>query len=161
MKFSYPLSFSNPKKLASGREISAPWSKGQDAVPEKQKAEALAGIDRVMPQFGSSREVSYWRLCWDLVTPQQDQIIARHPHERLRNLYFAVGGSFHTWKFLPVIGKHVSNVVLDKGNSVEQEARWAWKTKGWREAGGGAHRKVVPTRTLDDMAGSQPALRST
>lgn len=46
-----------------------------------------------------------YRICWDPITPNQDFIICPHPHSK--NLYIASGGSFHAWKFLPILGKYV------------------------------------------------------
>ena len=104
-----------------------------------------------MPEFGKGRKVDYWRMCWDLVTPEQHQLITAHPNPNLTSLYLAVGGSFHSWKFLPVIGKYVANVILGQSNGSEKDKNWAWKSKGWESAGPGAHEKVTPNRTLQDI----------
>lgn len=107
-----------------------------------------------MPSILSdNRAVDYWRLCWDSITPTQDQLITQHPDARLANLYLAVGGSFHSWKFLPIIGEFVVNVLEGRGNGREMDERWGWKKERWGGAKGkgGAHEKVVPTRELADL----------
>jgi sarcosine oxidase/L-pipecolate oxidase len=82
-----------------------------------------------MPQLlEGGRTVDTWRLCWDSVRPDKNQLIDMHPHARLSNLYLAVGGSFHSWKFLPTIGKYVVNVLEGVGNGLEKDQAWAWKT---------------------------------
>ena len=60
-----------------------------------------------------------------------------------------MGGSFHSWKFLPIIGKYVVNVLNGVSNGEEKDRRWAWKDG--RLQGRGAHEKVVPKRELQDL----------
>ncbi|PGG96348.1 hypothetical protein AJ79_09621 [Helicocarpus griseus UAMH5409] len=92
------------------------------------KEKHLGHIRMRLPQIiGDDRQVT-WRACWESVRPDKDQLIARHPHPRLSNLYFAVGGSFHSWKFLPTIGIYVVNVLEEVGNGKERDQRWGWKT---------------------------------
>lgn len=59
----------------------------------------------------------------DCLTPNQDFIIS--PHPRCKNLYIATAGSFHGWKFLPVIGSYVVDM-LDGKLSQELSQKWAW-----------------------------------
>lgn len=61
-----------------------------------------------------------------------------------------MGGSFHSFKFLPTIGRYVVNVLEGVGNGEEKDGVWGWKGKGSRE-GRGAHEKVVPRRELRDV----------
>jgi sarcosine oxidase/L-pipecolate oxidase len=59
----------------------------------------------------------------DASTPTHDFLITPHPHAE--NLFLATGGSFHGWKFLPVIGDRIVDMMsgtLDK----ELAERWAW-----------------------------------
>jgi sarcosine oxidase/L-pipecolate oxidase len=89
-------------------------------------------------------------VCWDAISTDQSQLITKHPHEKLSNLYLAVGGSFHSWKFLPIIGKYVVNVLMDRGNGREKDEKWAWKGKeGLKERG--AHENAVPKRELREL----------
>ncbi|KAI1656413.1 sarcosine oxidase [Daldinia decipiens] len=64
-----------------------------------------------------------YRLCWDIATPDEDWIISPHPASK--NLYIAAGGSFHGYKFLPIIGKYVVQM-LHGELSEEHARRWAW-----------------------------------
>ena len=57
----------------------------------------------------------------DASTPTNDFLIAPHPH--YRGLYIASGGSFHGYKFLPVIGKYISEVML---GTLHQKCRQRW-----------------------------------
>jgi sarcosine oxidase/L-pipecolate oxidase len=59
----------------------------------------------------------------DASTPTHDFLITPHPH--CASLYIATGGSFHSWKFLPVIGEYVKDML--EGTLPEKYAeRWHW-----------------------------------
>jgi len=59
----------------------------------------------------------------DALSPSEDFIISAHSASK--NLYIATIGSFHGWKFLPVLGKYV--VQLLQGSLDEKWAKkWAW-----------------------------------
>jgi sarcosine oxidase/L-pipecolate oxidase len=80
----------------------------------------------------------------DGITPNQDFIISSHP--RCKRLYIATGGSFHGWKFLPIIGKYVVQM-LDGTLDESRVKRWAWD----RDQKGSAHDKIMPKRELKDV----------
>ncbi|KEY71596.1 hypothetical protein S7711_06057 [Stachybotrys chartarum IBT 7711] len=71
--------------------------------------------------------VEAYRMCWDASTPTHDFLISPHPHSE--NLYVATGGSFHGWKFLPVIGEYIA-AMMDGTLSQEYADRWAWDKTG-------------------------------
>jgi sarcosine oxidase/L-pipecolate oxidase len=50
-------------------------------------------------------------------------VICEHPHSK--GLYIIAGGSFHSWKFLPTIGKYVVQMI-DGTLDPELAHRWAW-----------------------------------
>jgi sarcosine oxidase/L-pipecolate oxidase len=80
----------------------------------------------------------------DAITPTQDPIICEHPHSK--GLYLATGGSFHSWKFLPVIGKYVVRMIEGTLDTKLLEA-WAWD----REGTGLAHEGLLPRREMKDV----------
>jgi hypothetical protein len=82
----------------------------------------------------------------EAVTPNQDFIISPHPH--CKNLFIATGGSFHAWKFLPIIGKYVVKM-LDGLLDEVAARRWAWD----RENDGAACVMYIPKRDLKDIEG--------
>lgn len=132
----------------TGQNISIP-SPDQKAVPESLKRESIEIIRQRVPDIlNKNRSPDDWRLCWDAISPDQNQLIAQHPDPRLSNLYFATAGSFHSWKFLPNIGKYVVNVLDGKSNGKEKDEAWRWK-KTWE--GRGAHEKVLPRCELKDF----------
>lgn len=80
----------------------------------------------------------------DGFTPNQDFIISSHPH--CKNLYIATAGSFHGWKFLPIIGSYIAKL-LDGELEDALVKRWGWD----RPQEGGAHERVKPRRELRDL----------
>ncbi|MCJ1249625.1 hypothetical protein MMC30_006851 [Trapelia coarctata] len=153
LKFTNGRTFTNTIMTSSNHIISAPPPGSQAHVPQVLKAETTSIVNDIMPRVQrEGQSAAYWRLCWDSVTPTQDQLITRHPDARLNNLFLAVGGSFHSWKFLPIIGKYVANVLNGVSNGKAKDASWEWKRAGWSGGGiQGAHEKVIPKRELRDL----------
>ncbi|KIX10305.1 uncharacterized protein Z518_01387 [Rhinocladiella mackenziei CBS 650.93] len=132
----------------TNQRISVP-APNQKAVPEALKQQSIDLIRQRIPQILTDDRVpDAWRLCWDAVSPDQNQLISRHPDPRLKNLYFATAGSFHSWKFLPNIGRYVVNVLGGKSNGKEKDEAWGWK-RSWDARG--AHEKVSPKGELGDF----------
>ena len=157
LKLTWAPSLTNTVTTQSGHRITCPPDRDQRIVSEKLRQETRKAIaHQVLPQYTSDRPEEYWRLCWDAVSPSQDQLITRHFHPRLSNLFLAVGGSFHSYKFLPTIGKYVVNALNGKSNGVEKDEHWAWKQQvEGLEKTRGAHEKAAPIMELSDMEDSQ------
>ncbi|KAJ9647414.1 hypothetical protein H2204_000043 [Knufia peltigerae] len=151
-KFTNSNTFLNTKLHPdTGQEISVPEPDQKD-VPLALKDESLDVIRQRVPEvLDNGRSPDDWRICWDAVSPDQNQLITRHPDPRLSNLFLATAGSFHSWKFLPNIGRYVVNVLNGKSNGPEKDEAWAWK-RAW--AARGAHEKVLPTREFADISKS-------
>ncbi|EME89434.1 uncharacterized protein MYCFIDRAFT_28383 [Pseudocercospora fijiensis CIRAD86] len=153
LKYTNANTFTNLTTTKSGHKISIPPENiDQRIVPEILKNEMHANMTRnVMTKF-SSREPEYWRICWDSITPTQDWLLTQHPDQRLENLFLAVGGSFHSYKFLPILGKYMCRVLSGEGNGMEKDRAWGWKRDfeiGRREHG--AHENTLPKRDLGDI----------
>ncbi|KAJ9612452.1 hypothetical protein H2200_004049 [Cladophialophora chaetospira] len=132
----------------TGQDISIP-PPDQKSVPASLKHQSIEIIRQRVPEIlKSGRVPDDWRLCWDVISPDQNQLIANHPDPRLSNLYLATAGSFHSWKFLPNIGKYVVNVLEGKSNGKEKDEAWCWK-RSWD--GRGAHEKTLPRCELKDF----------
>ncbi|KAJ6436450.1 sarcosine oxidase [Purpureocillium lavendulum] len=67
--------------------------------------------------------IDAYRICWDAITPTRDFLISPHPH--CPGLYVAAGGSFHGWKFLPVIGDYIADM-MHNCLDADYVDRWAW-----------------------------------
>lgn len=152
-KFTNATSFTNTITTETGRKISAPPERDQSIIPQKLRDESLQLIRQRIPQVlddGGKRQVDHFRLCWDSISRDQNQLITQHPDTRLANLFLAAGGSFHSWKFLPTIGKYVANVLEGVSNGAEKDQAWGWKPlqlSGER----GVHEKVIPRRDLSEL----------
>ena len=148
-KFTSATSFKNTVVTPSEHSISVPPEGSQLSVPTTLQDELIDQVRARIPQMlDNGRQVDYFRLCWDSISPNQQPLITRHPDATLRNLYFAVGGSFHCWKFLPVIGRYIANVLEGVSNGEEKDQAWSWKTGSREERG--VHEKVMPRRELKD-----------
>lgn len=59
----------------------------------------------------------------DAFTTSSDFIIS--PHAAAKGLYIATGGNFHGFKFFPVLGKYVIEM-MEGALSPELQNKWAW-----------------------------------
>ncbi|KIW35046.1 uncharacterized protein PV07_01772 [Cladophialophora immunda] len=150
LKFNFEVSFTNMEyHEASGQMISVPpvritqstWSHD---VPEQLKQSVRKVVDHVYGKNAPGLTVESYRMCWDAVTPNQDWIIS--PHPACKGLYIAGGGSFHSWKFLPTIGKYVTRMLKGELTS-EQAEKWAWDRKNE----GAACVMYIPQNDLKDF----------
>lgn len=150
LKFTNANTFTNTVTTPTGRKISVPLDRDQRVVSKRLQRETQdIMMSRVMPRFTRDKPVDYWRLCWDVYTPSQDWLLDKHPHPRLQNLYFAIGGSFHSYKFLPTAGKYMVDVLSGAGNGEEKDKAWSWKSGDFN--GRGAHEKTAPKREICDL----------
>jgi sarcosine oxidase / L-pipecolate oxidase len=148
-KFTNANTFTNYETVPSGRKLSIPFPQDQSYAPDKLKEQSMKIIEQRLPQILDGRRVpDQWRLCWDVISPDQNQLITQHPDPRLSNLYFATAGSFHSWKFLPIIGKYTVNVLNGESNGEERDQAWKWKST-WSNRG--AHEKTLPRADLKDF----------
>ena len=83
----------------------------------------------------------------DAFTSSSDFIIS--PHPAAKGLYVATCGSFHGYKFFPIIGKYVIQM-LEGMLSSELEARWAWD----RERPDSSLNSEYPNSELKDLLDS-------
>ena len=121
--------FTNTVTTASGRRITAPSKRNQMQVPAKLIQESEKVMRSNMPEWTKNRSPDRWRICYDAVTPTEDWVLSRHPDDRLSNTYIAVGGSFHSYKFMPNAGKYILNVLIGKSNGEEKDRAWKWKSE--------------------------------
>ncbi|RDL31477.1 uncharacterized protein BP5553_09686 [Venustampulla echinocandica] len=112
LKFCVDVSFMNTSlDLDSGQLLSAPPNfpdQAQYEVPANLKDECCRVVRGIYGKQLAGFSFESFRICWDGITPSQDFIISEHPTS---NLYIATGGSFHGWKFLPTIGKYVTQLL--------------------------------------------------
>ncbi|KAF9876280.1 FAD dependent oxidoreductase [Colletotrichum karsti] len=97
------------------------WVTDPKAIPDSIKQLARQTIVGLCGKDLADCEIEEYRFCWDAYTPNHDFIISKHPHSQ--NLYVATGGTFHGWKFLPVLGDYIVKM-LD--NELEPKYRQLW-----------------------------------
>ncbi|KAK2611926.1 hypothetical protein QQS21_002032 [Conoideocrella luteorostrata] len=118
--------FKNTTEVLPGRFISMPPTDADYAQWRVSKT-LKEDVAQVSSAFYGS-EAATWklekhRICWDAFTTSSDFIIS--PHSSSKGLYLATCGSFHGYKFFPVIGKYI--VQMLHGSLPEKLAkRWAW-----------------------------------
>ncbi|KAI3392165.1 hypothetical protein diail_6113 [Diaporthe ilicicola] len=126
LKFWGQTLFKNTRPHSNGSLISSPPSEpdyAQFEVPALLKQDVDFAGKSIFGKLSDNFQTESYRICWDALSPSEDFIISTHSASK--NLYIATIGSFHGWKFLPVLGKYV--VQLLQGSLDEHWAkRWAW-----------------------------------
>lgn len=126
MKWWGQIIFKNTKEVLPGRHISMPPS-GQD-YSQWNVSKALKQDIKHASEVFYGKETDNWtfgkhRICWDAFTSSGDFIIS--PHSAAKGLYLATCGSFHGYKFFPVLGKYIVQM-LEGELSAELTQKWAW-----------------------------------
>ncbi|KAL4967416.1 NAD(P)/FAD-dependent oxidoreductase [Aspergillus stella-maris] len=149
LKFTSSTSFKNTTTTPSGQNISIPVP-DQTITPQGLQKDLISAVRSRLPQLlDANRKPDFYRLCWDSISSSQHPLITRHPDTQLNNLYFAVGGSFHFYKFLPTIGKYVVNVLGGVSNGDVKDKAWGWKPAVDNERG--VHASLIPKHEFRDF----------
>jgi len=122
------------------RTVSTPRTAVTDAgleAPAEARAALSAALSSLVPQF-AGKQLSSTRLCCICPFPLPllsaprlllthsatgDFIVTHHPTKA--GLFLATGGSGHAFKFLPVIGGHIADI-LERKTSARFASKWAW-----------------------------------
>ncbi|CAD6573946.1 MAG: hypothetical protein ASARMPREDX12_006334 [Alectoria sarmentosa] len=136
---------------ASDQSLSVPLTSTERSLwtsPENMPSGIRREVDTVLNGVYGTKvkglRPDVYRFCWDGITQDNNWYICPHPH--CQNLYIATAGSFHGWKFLPIIGQYV--VEMLKGElSEEMTRRWEWD----RSFEGYPKNILLPERELRDL----------
>ncbi|ETI29079.1 hypothetical protein G647_01532 [Cladophialophora carrionii CBS 160.54] len=118
--------FKNTHEVVPGRFISAPPAQPDYAqwdVSGRLKEDINHANNVFYGRKGATWKMEKHRICWDAFTSSGDFIIS--PHAAAQGLYVAACGSFHGFKFFPVLGKYVVQM-LEGELSPELREKWAW-----------------------------------
>ncbi|KAI8948355.1 sarcosine oxidase [Xylaria longipes] len=115
----------------------------QWAVPTALKADVAKASEATFGKRGVNWKIDTHRICWDCVTPSEDFIISSHSAST--GLFIATCGSFHGWKFFPVIGRYVVEMLEDTLEP-DLKKKWAWDRPLPRSPG-----KVWPRYDLKEL----------
>ena len=101
-------------------ETSAPWDGSTDrwqrSIPPDGEAACRGFLRCLFPSSSplggiASRAFERTRTCWYCDTRSSDFVISYHPRYAEGSLFVATGGSGHGFKFLPVIGEKIVQVL--------------------------------------------------
>ncbi|EKG17320.1 FAD dependent oxidoreductase [Macrophomina phaseolina MS6] len=126
--------YTNPTTQRDGRERSAPitrWSEGEKLtqIPRHAMKVIRGFVDDFLPELADEGiEVATTRMCWYTDSFDNHLVIDHVPGRK--GLMVATGGSGHAFKYLPVIGNWVVDII--EGIGMERPQVKAWK---WRELG--------------------------
>ncbi|KAK1961149.1 FAD dependent oxidoreductase [Colletotrichum sublineola] len=126
LKFWGQIIFRNTQSHPSGGRFSAPPPApdyAQFDVPKTLRDDVDYAGKSLFGKGSADFKNENYRICWEAVTPDEDFIIS--PHSASKNLYVATCGSFHGWKFLPILGKYVVQM-LDRSLEETLAKKWSW-----------------------------------
>lgn len=118
--------FKNTQEVLPGRLISMPPPEpdyAQWKVSERLRRDIHHASDVFYGKKAADWKIQKYRICWDAFTTTSDFIIS--PHAASKGLYVATCGSFHGWKFFPVLGKYVIQMI-EGTLPAELADKWAW-----------------------------------
>jgi sarcosine oxidase / L-pipecolate oxidase len=135
--YANPCRIPHPERPESGEtiEVSLPRTKQDDPelnIPPEAKHACRDFLAKCIPEL-KDRPFTYTRICWYCDTPLSDWLIDYHP--KYKGLFVATGGSGHGYKFLPVIGDRITDVLLEQDRdelSQELKQKWRWPTEKFK-----------------------------
>jgi sarcosine oxidase/L-pipecolate oxidase len=118
-----------------------------DDLPIEIEAAMRHNLRQVFPEL-ADRPFSCTRLCWDADTADRHFLVT--PHPTFKGLYIAAGGSAHGFKFLPIIGNYVADLLEGK---LDPKIRhhWRWRAGETVNTKNLAH--LTPQLELKDLTG--------
>ncbi|KAL7652330.1 hypothetical protein ACMYSQ_009622 [Aspergillus niger] len=118
--------FTNTREVLPGRHISSPpptHDYNQWKVPGPLKQDIVESRNLWYGPKSAEWKMTKHRICWDAFTTSADFIISPHPASK--GLYVATCGSFHGYKFFPVLGKYITQMIEGELEP-ELVEKWAW-----------------------------------
>ena len=130
--YANPTTIPHPERdPARGEKItvSVPYTQQTDpqtSIPPEGLHALRTYLAKTIPAL-ADRPFTHTRICWYTDTPNSDWLITQHPS--YRGLFLATGGSGHGYKFLPVIGERIVDVLQGRDRDAlgrELRGKWAW-----------------------------------
>ncbi|KAL4797585.1 FAD dependent oxidoreductase [Aspergillus venezuelensis] len=126
-----------------------------DGIPASVEARLRKWMETCVPEL-AHRKWFETRICWDGDMADYHFLITPHPSHK--NLKLAIGGSAHGFKFLPVLGKYIAEMME---GTLDPEIAKKWK---WRPGLGVSDFSTNPhpfkPEDLNDMPGWQEPIKS-
>lgn len=98
----------------------------RNQIPKEAENYMRLFIKEVFPSL-STRPFSIAKICWCTDTPDRHFLIGTHPDHK--GLILGTGDSGQGFKYMPIIGKYISQVVIQGDIGLEGLKRQAWR---WR-----------------------------
>ncbi|OJJ62980.1 hypothetical protein ASPSYDRAFT_55693 [Aspergillus sydowii CBS 593.65] len=95
----------------------------EDGVPRQIEEEMRSFVRDMIPELADREWVST-RMCWDGDTKDVNFRIC--PYPGTKNLFIGTGGSGHGFKFMPIIGKYIADMLEGKLDRQYAEL-WKWR----------------------------------
>ncbi|OAA60312.1 FAD dependent oxidoreductase [Niveomyces insectorum RCEF 264] len=118
-----------------------------DGCPKEIEDEIHSFIGEVIPELADRPFVST-KVCWDAVAGDLNFRVG--PYPGTKNLFVATLGSNHGFKFLPVIGKYVADMIE---GSLGQEWLDLWRWKNGKVPADHKDPHPYPLRDLSTLTG--------
>ncbi|KAJ3990477.1 FAD dependent oxidoreductase [Lentinula detonsa] len=117
-----------------------------DTYPDASEITIRKAIAAFLPNF-KDKELFDRAMCWCADTADANLLVCEHP--RWKGCFVATGDSGHSFKLLPIIGKHI--VELFEG-TLQEDLREAWR---WRPGSGDARKstRAAFAKDLADLPG--------
>ena len=128
--------YTNPVLQSDGKERSVPITRWSDEKLSAIPSTALEVVKRFVAEYMPEiveHEVPLIksRICWYNDSFDNNLVVARVPSRK--NLVVATGGSGHGFKYLPVLGRWIVDIIEGKettGDDAEVARRWRWRRLG-------------------------------
>ncbi|KAF7191409.1 L-saccharopine oxidase [Pseudocercospora fuligena] len=127
--------YTNPITQADAKERSVPVTRWSSAVPDgarltaipQQAFKVIQGfLDEHLPELAAEGlGIDKTRICWYNDSYDNHLVIDWVPN--VEGLMVATGGSGHAFKYLPVIGKYVVDVIEGRGLERASIKAWRWR----------------------------------
>ncbi|KAK5132698.1 hypothetical protein LTR08_008742 [Meristemomyces frigidus] len=127
--YANPTTIANPERPGEKITVSLPWTQHDEPhlqIPLEGDRACRTYLAKTIPDL-ASRPWTQTRICWYTDTPKGDWLVDHHP--KYTNLFVATGGSGHAYKFLPVVGERIVNVMLGEDRDelgAELRRKWQW-----------------------------------
>ena len=134
---------SRPPGSAEGTEWTDPAN-----IPHKLQEEMKEVVTGIFgPAEAPNLQPEKLRLCWEPMAPDENWFLT--PHPQTNGLYIATAGTGHAWKFLPIIGESIADMLLQPEvfKLSEMSEMWAWD----RKLVDSPDEDIIPKRELADM----------
>lgn len=117
----------------------------RDPIPKPVEHCMRNFVRQLAPELADREWSNRW-ICWDADTKDRHFLIDRHPEHP--GLSLAVGGSAHGFKFLPVVGGYIADMLEGKLD-VQAQQKWRWRPEIEESMANDPH--TLPLLDLNDL----------